>query len=142
MNELIATLLMQTAQAGTFLSVVYDEVNKTKVQGSSVSPQSVAANEISTVYKKNDTGHGRSYINDRAQWLWELEVCFSEEVIDEPFVQALLDSPLRIAPSSSNGLTRGVIINLVSKQPAHPPRQGASNGSEFTYRFSADVCKP
>lgn len=140
MKKLISDALTAAAFAGSFIEATYDATTRVLVQGSAVSPASVETNEVSSAYKV-ESKHGRAYVQDRAQWVWELRLRFNSEVITEPFEDSLLQTPLYIPRDEASGVLRSLRLHLLDSSYEHPPRQGASNGTEAIFRFSADFCR-
>jgi hypothetical protein len=128
--------LCQAAQLGTFIEANYDADACELVQGLQVQPASVEVNELTAAYA---TLHrlGRKYVLDPTSWQWLLILKFNEEVICEPFVRALLEDPICI-PRDENE-DRQVTVKLVDTQYEHPPREGASNGTQARFRFQAEL---
>ena len=139
LKKLISDALTAAALAGEFISVTYDMAARILLQGANVAPSSVETNELRAGFQI-ETRHGREFIDDRNAWTWELSLRFDQEVICERFEAALTRTPLVISRDPSNGVDRAVILHLLSATYEHPPRGGASNGTEVSFRFSADLC--
>lgn len=139
-RQAIHDLLVTTAAAGTFAEATYTEAHPSLlVAGSSISPASVEANEIRGAFGI-DKRYGREFRQDRTGWAWLLTVRFHTEALLEDFEGALMRSPLVVEVDTNNGIDRQVILLLEESEYVHPPRGGAGNGTEATYRFLADLC--
>lgn len=139
LKKLISDALTAAALAGEFISVTYDMDTRVLVQGANVAPSSVETNELRSGFQI-ETRHGREFIDDRNAWVWGLRLRFDTEVIFERFEAAMTTTPIFIPQDQQNGVDRAVMLHLLSATYEHPPRGGASNGSEATFRFSADLC--
>jgi hypothetical protein len=138
LKELIQNALIDAGKQGTFLDANYDPDLCTLSSGLQRTPSSIEANEVSSVFK-TESRHGRKVLQDRSQWQWLLILQFEEEVILQPFEDQLLENPLCIERDIAAGVTRQVTLKLLDVSPKHPPRQGASNGTQARYRFSAEL---
>ena len=136
LKKAIYDALIAAAKAGTFVEADYDSATCTLTQGLQVQPQSIEANETNSVYR-TEGRHGRAVVQDRAQWGWLLILRFNEEVITELFEESLADNPICIERSVTGG--RQVRMKFLDATYTHPPRVGASNGTEAKFRFTAEL---
>jgi len=136
----IHDLLVTTAAAGTFTQAIYSvERPSLLTAGDPILPQSVEANEIRGAFVV-DNRHGRDYRQDRAGWAWLLRLRFGVEANLEEFETTLMENPLFVARDVPTGVFRQVMMILEESEYEHPPRGGASNGTQATYRFVAEIC--
>jgi len=140
-RQAIHDLLVTTADAGTFSEATYTAARPSLlVEGAAISPKSVEANEVRAAFGI-DGDYGREYRQERQGWAWLLIIRFDTEAILEDFERALLRSPLTIAQDPADDRDQQVILLLEESSYEHPPRGGASNGTEATYRFVAELCQ-
>jgi len=140
-RQVIHDLLVTTADAGTFSEATYTNARPSLlVEGAAISPASVEANEVRAAFGI-DGDYGREYRQERQGWAWLLIIRFDTEAILEDFERALLRSPLTIAQDPADDRDQQVILLLEESSYEHPPRGGASNGTEATYRFVAELCQ-
>lgn len=140
-RQAIHDLLVTTAATGAFSEATYTTARPSLlVEGAAVLPASVEANEIRGAFGI-DQDYGREYRQQRQGWAWLLVLRFDTEVLLEDFERALMRSPLTIAQDPSDDRDQQVILLLEEVQYEHPPRGGASNGTEATYRFVAELCQ-
>lgn len=138
-REAIHDLLVTTGANGAFTQAVYSVARPSLLtSGAAISPQSVEANEIRGAFGI-DERFGREYRQERQGWAWLLVLRFGTEAIMEEFEETLMRSPLLIPRDPGNGIDRQVRLLLEESAYEHPPRGGASNGSEVTYRFVAEL---
>ncbi len=136
----IHDLLVTTAYAGSFEEAVYSAARPSLLTAGAVQAVKAAeANEIRGAFDV-DERYGREYRQQRAGWAWLLVMRFDTEVLLEAFEESLMRAPLFIARDSSDGRTEQVRLLLEEAAYEHPPRGGASNGTEVTYRFVAELC--
>lgn len=137
----IQSLLETTAYAGTFPEAVYSVARPSILsEGTAQAVKSAECNEVRGAFGI-DTEYGRDFRQERQGWAWLLVVRFDTEVILEQFETALMRSPLFIAQDASDGRDLAVRLLLEDSSYEHPPRGGASNGTEVTYRFVAELCQ-
>jgi hypothetical protein len=137
----IHNTLVQAGAAGSFVEAVYSAAHPSLLsEGAPVVPESVESNEIRQAFGL-DEEYGREYRQESQGWAWLLVLRFSTEAILEDFEVALKRAPLTIAQDSADGRDQQVILLLEDSSYEHPPRGGASNGSEVTYRFVAQLCQ-
>jgi hypothetical protein len=138
MRTAIQNVLVDVAKNGTFYPVLYDDVEGATLKRDeldelvTVAPASAEANEVSADFGI-DTRHTTSYAADRTRWEWELVLRFNQEVSVTQFEEALNQSVICIPRSED--MPRQARAILSSATYTHPPRKGASNGSEARYRF-------
>ena len=137
LKKKIHDALIAAAKQGTFVVADYDPDTCELVQGLQVQPGSCEANEVASQFRIEGR-HGRYYRQDRAQWQWLLILRFHQEVITELFENELIANPICIPREDGDNQRQGR-LRLLDATPSHPPRQGASNGTEVTYRFSAEL---
>lgn len=136
----IQILLEATAYAGTFPEAIYSAARPSVLSaGVAQEVGSAEANEIRGAFAI-DERYGRELRQERAGWAWLLIIRFHTEVLLESFEESLMRTPLTIARDSSDGRTEQVRLLLEDAAYVHPPRGGASNGTEVTYRFVAELC--
>lgn len=136
----IHDLLVTTAHAGTFDEAIYSVDRPSSLTaGTPQALKSCETNEIRGSFEIDDR-YGREFRQQRAGWAWLLIMRFDTEVLLEAFEESLMRSPLTIARDSSDGRTEQVRLLLEEAAYEHPPRGGASNGTEVTYRFVAELC--
>jgi len=139
-KEAIHDLLVTTADGGEFTEAVYSVDRPSLLTaGDPISPASAEANEVRGRFGIDDR-YGREYRQERQGWAWLLIIRFDTEAILEAFESALMRAPLTIPRDPGNGIDRQVILLLDDSAYEHPPRGGASNGTQATYRFVADLC--
>jgi len=137
----IHNALVAAADAGSFTEAVYSVAHPSILsEGAPVVPKSVETNEIRGSFAL-DEEYGREYRQERRGWAWLLVLRFDTEAILEAFEDALMRSPLTLAQDSADGRDQQVILLLEDSSYEHPPRGGASNGTEVTYRFVAELCQ-
>lgn len=140
-RQAIHDLLVTTADLGTFSEATYTVARPSLlVEGDPIVPKSVEANEIRGAYGV-DENYGREYRQERKGWAWLLIIRFDTEAILEDFERVIMRSPLTIAQDSSDDRDQQVILLLEESSYEHPPRGAASNGTEVTYRFVAELCQ-
>ncbi len=140
-RQVIHDLLVTTADSGTFSEATYTKARPSLlVEGAAISPASVEANEIRGAYGI-DEDFGREYRQERTGWAWLLILRFDTEAILEDFERVLMRAPLTIPQDTSDNRDQSVILLLEDSTYEHPPRGGASNGTEVTYRFVAELCQ-
>lgn len=140
-RQVIHDLLVTTGDAGVFSEATYTtERPSLLVEGLSILPSSVEANEIRGAFGI-DEEYGRELRQERQGWAWLLIIRFDTEAILEDFERVLMRSPLTIAQDTSDNRDQQVILLLEDVAYEHPPRGGASNGTEVTYRFVAELCQ-
>lgn len=139
-KTVIQTKLEATAYAGTFLEAIYSAARPSVLTaGTAQAVKSAESNEVRGAFVVDDR-HGRAYRQRRAGWAWLLIIRFDTEVMLDVFEDSLLRAPLFIARDPSDGRTEQVRLLLEDVAYEHPPRGGASNGTEVTYRFVAELC--
>lgn len=137
----IQAALEARAYAGTFPEAVYSVARPSILsEGAAQAVKSAEANEIRSAFGI-DESYGREFRQERQGWAWLLILRFDTEVVLEDFETALMQSPITIARDAGDGRDRQVILILEDAQYEHPPRGGASNGTEATYRFVAELCQ-
>jgi hypothetical protein len=137
----IQNKLVVAAAAGSFTEAVYSEAHPSLLsEGAPILPKSVETNEVRQAFGL-DEEYGREYRQETQGWAWLLVLRFDTEAILEDFEVALKRAPLTIAQDSADGRDQQVILLLEDSSYEHPPRGGASNGSEVTYRFVAQLCQ-
>jgi len=137
----IQALLEATAYAGVYPEAVYSVARPSILsEGAAQAVKSAEANEVRGAFGV-DSEYGRDYRQERQGWAWLLIIRFDTEVILEGFETALMRSPLTIAQDTADGRDQQVILLLEESAYEHPPRGGASNGTEVTYRFVAELCQ-
>jgi len=137
----IQAILESTAYAGSFPEAVYSVARPSILsEGSAQAVKSAEANEIRGAFGI-DSEYGRDYRQERQGWAWLLIIRLDTEVVLEDFETALMRSPLTIAQDTADGRDQQVIMLLEESSYEHPPRGGASNGTEVTYRFVAELCQ-
>ena len=137
----IHDLLVTTAASGSFTEAIYSvERPSLLTEGAAIVPKSVEANEVRGAFGI-DSEHGRDFRQERQGWAWLLVLRFDTEAILEDFETALMRDPLTLAQDIADGRDRQVILLLEESSYEHPPRGGASNGTEVTYRFVAELCQ-
>lgn len=140
-RQAIHDLLVTTADAASFSEATYTNARPSLlVEGDPIIPASVEANEIRGAYDI-DEDYGREYRQHRTGWAWLLIIRFNTEAILEDFERALMRSPLTIPQDLADDRDQSVILLLEESSYEHPPRGAASNGTEVTYRFVADLCQ-
>jgi hypothetical protein len=140
-KEEIHNLLVTTAAAGVFNEAVYSNAHPSLLSaGAVIFPGSVETNEIRGAFGL-DEEYGREYRQEREGWAWLLVLKFDTEAILQSFEQTLMRSPLTLPQDLSDGRDQSVILLLEDSSYEHPPRGGASNGTEVTYRFVAQLCQ-
>lgn len=139
LKKLISDALTASALAGEFIGVTYDMDLRIMIQGANVVPSSVETNEVRAGFRVEGR-FGRKYVMDRDSWVWQLWLRFDQEVIAERFEADLASNPPFIPQDPDNGVDRAVILQLLSTDYKHPPRGGASNGSEVSFVFQAKLC--
>lgn len=133
----VQSTLVTLGSAAVFPTASYAGDPPVLVEGASVAAASVEANETSAVFSP-ERRYGRSYKQDRAQWVWVLILQFHEEVIVTDFEQSILDDPPCIPRDVDTG-NRQVRLRLLDSKYQHPARQDASNGTRLVCKFSADL---
>lgn len=138
LHAAIHDLLITTALEvpSKFLEASYTGDPPLLVAGSALVPSSVEANEVQSVFG-TDQRYGRDVKQIRTSWTWHLKLRFDREVILDGFEEALMADPLVIAHDPAGGIDRQITLLLENSDIKHPPRGGASNGTEATYRFVA-----
>jgi hypothetical protein len=140
-RQVIHDLLVTTADGGTFSEATYTKARPSLlVEGDPITPASAEANEIRGAYGVDDE-YGREFRQKRTGWAWLLVIRFDTEAILEDFERALMRTPLTIPQDISDDRDQQVILLLEDSSYEHPPRGGASNGTEVTYRFVAQLCQ-
>lgn len=138
LKALIENALRERAQLGSFYITVRNTETRQVTAGAQVQPAEVETNEVASAYEVA-RDYGRDYIQDRKQWQWLLILRFHQEVITEVFENALLRDPVLVPRDPDQGITRQARLLLLDSKVQHPPRGGSSNGTEVTYRFTADL---
>jgi hypothetical protein len=139
-RQAIHDLLVETAVAGSNTEALYTRERPSRlVEGDPVTAVYAEANEVRSAFGI-DERYGREFRQERLAWAWLLKVRFDTEVILEEFEHALLRSPLVVLRDPGNGIDQQVRLLLEESVIEHPPRGGASNGTEVTYRFTAELC--
>lgn len=137
----IQAALEARAYAGTFPEAVYSVARPSILsEGVDKTVKSAEANEIRGAFGI-DSEYGRDFRQERQGWAWLLIIRFDTEVILEGFETALMRSPITIAQDALDGRDQQVMLLLEESSYEHPPRGGASNGTEVTYRFVAEMCQ-
>lgn len=137
----IHDLLVTTGAAGAFKQARYTSARPSLlVEGADISPASVEANEVRGSFGI-DGQYGRDFRQERQGWAWLLVMRFDGEAILQAFEDSLMQSPLFIARDVSDGRPQAVRLLMEDSAYEHPPRGGASNGTEVTYRFVAELCR-
>ena len=136
----IHDLLVTTAHAGTFNEAIYSVARPSLLTaGTPQGLQSCETKEIPGSFQL-DYRYGREFRPKRVGLAWLLIMRFDHEVLLEDFEEALMRAPLFIVRDPSDGRTEQVRLLLEEAAYEHPPRGGASNGTEVTYRFVAELC--
>ena len=139
-REAIHDLLVTTAYAGSFPEAIYSQARPSLLTTGAAQPvASAEANEIRGAFGI-DERYGREFRQERQGWAWLLIIRFDTEVVLEAFETAIMRSPLTIARDPAGGRDEQVRLLLEESAYEHPSRGVASNGTEFTYRFVAEVC--
>jgi hypothetical protein len=135
-RKAIHDTLINLALAGSFPSVKYVENSPVslQIQGSSLTPRSVEANEIGADWSV-DRRLGRQYSLDRRRWEWLLILRFDQEVLLESFEEMVAEDPPCILRDGSRD--RNVRLHFSRATYTHPPRMSAANGTEVRYRVDA-----
>jgi len=137
----IQATLEARAYAGAFPEAVYSVARPSILsEGTAQAVKSAEANEIRGAFGV-DTEYGREFRQERQGWAWLLIIRFDTEVVLEAFETALMRSPMTIAQDTADGRDQQVLLLLEESSYEHPPRGGASNGTEVTYRFVAELCQ-
>lgn len=140
-RQAIHDLLVTTADNGTFSEATYTAARPSLlVEGVAITPRSVEANEVRGAYGV-DREYKRDFRQERQGWAWLLILKFDTEAILEDFERDLMRSPLTIPQDLSDDRDQQVMLLLEESSYEHPPRGGASNGTEVTYRFVAELCQ-
>lgn len=140
-RKAIHDTLVTAANTGTFTEVIYTKTRPAlMVDGAAASPKSIEANEVRGAYGI-DREYKRSFRQERQGWAWLLVLRFGCEVNLEDFERDLMRSPLTIPQDLSDDRDQQVMLLLEESSYEHPPRGGASNGTEVTYRFVAELCQ-
>jgi len=135
----IQAALETRAYAGTFPEAVYSVARPSILsEGAAQAVKSAETNEVRGAFGI-DPEYGRDFRQERQGWAWLLIVSFDTEVVLEDFETALMRSPITIAQDTADGRDRQVMLLLEESSYEHPPRGGASNGTEVTYRFVAEL---
>ena len=135
----IQAALEARAYAGTFPEAVYSVARPSILsEGGDKTVKSAEANEIRGAYGI-DSEYGRDFRQERQGWAWLLIIRFDTEVVLEGFETALMRSPITITQDSTDGRDQQILMLLEESSYEHPPRGGASNGTEVTYRFVAEL---
>ena len=107
--------------------------------GLDISSSSVKVLELSKKGERYqvEERHGRKYLQDIKEWEWLVILRFHQETICETWVRSVLEDPpcLHREP----GEDRQVRLRLLDATYKHPPREGASNGTEARFRFQAEL---
>jgi len=136
----IQAALEARAYAGTFPEAVYSVARPSILsEGAAQAVKSAETNEIRGAFGV-DPEYGREFRQERQGWAWILVLRFDTEVVLEHFEIDLMRSPITIAQDLGDGRDQSVMLLLEEVQYEHPPRGGASNGTEATYRFVAELC--
>jgi hypothetical protein len=140
-REAIHNLLVTAAVRGSFNEATYTKAFPSLlVQGDPIVPRSVEANEIRGAFGI-DESYGREFRQERQGWAWLLIIRFDTEAMVQQFEDSLLRAPLFIAQDPSDDRPLAVRLLLEESAYEHPPRGGASNGTEVTYRIVAELCQ-
>jgi len=138
-KEAIHNVLVQTAYAGTFPEAIYSKERPSLLsEGTAQAVKSAETNEVRGAFGI-DTEYGREFRQERQGWAWLLIIRFDTEVTLERFEKSLLENPLFLAQDPSDDRDHAVHILLEDASYEHPPRGGASNGTQVTYRFVAQL---
>lgn len=139
LSDRIQQALASAAFAGDFRAVTYTVAHPSvKTTGDvSVVPNSIECNEVAATFERN-TRRGLDLSLQRTRWAWELRVRFNKEVSAELFEASLEQTPI-VVPR--DGEDRAAYLNLVGAQYTHPPRTGASTGTEIVYTFNATLSR-
>jgi len=138
MKKRVYDELHHQACLGAFISVTFTKEGDVLNQGQYVLPRSIEINEISIIGRE-DRRHGREYQAERDRWLWEMILCFDQQVIAELFEERIVRNPPCLHRLTNDPQERQARLLMVDCQPLHPPRGNSSNGSILRYRFEASL---
>ena len=131
--------LVLAARDEVFPTAVYSQERPSLLtEGPGVGAASIEANELKASFELS-RDRGRSVRQERSDWEWLLNIRFNQEVVLEDFENKLLASPLVILRDAAAGRDAQVRLFLDGVSYEHPPRGGASNGTQVSYRFTADL---
>lgn len=131
--------LVEAARDESFPTAVYSKERPSLLtEGPVTSAASIEANELKASFQLSDH-RGRAVRQERSDWEWLLVLRFNQEVVLEDFENKLLASPLVILRDPAAGRDAQVRLFLDGVSYEHPPRGGASNGTQASYRFTADL---
>jgi hypothetical protein len=140
MRTVIQYALVNAGKAGVFYPVLYDAVDGAQLKTDDmddlvqIAPSSVEANEVRAAFEI-DGRRGHSFGVDRTGWQFEMILRFSQEVSLTAFEESINANPICIP--RGDDMPRQARLVLSSASYTHPPRKGASNGTEAKLRFNA-----
>lgn len=138
-KEAIHDTLVQAAYAGDFTEAVYSKARPSLLsEGSAIVPASAEANEVRGAFGI-EQNYGREFRQERQGWAWLLVIRFDTEANLEDFERTLMRTPLTITRDLADDRDQQVMLLLEDAAYEHPPRGGASNGTQVTYRFVAEM---
>lgn len=97
-------------------------------------PQSVQCRETGSRFAQSKN-YGRSLIQKREAWTFELRLAFQVEVTAELFEKSLIEPTPHLTPKDN---LRPALIRLIGTEATHPPEQDASSGSTFIFHFEVE----
>jgi hypothetical protein len=134
-KKVIHDALVEAGSSGTFPPVTYVGRDMTVLEERTVTPSAVLAWEASSRFGLPER-HRMTRRQEKFDWMWQLGLEFSHEVVFEVFEEWLCVNQILIP--RGDGL-RQVTLELMGAEYEHPARQGSAKGSEAVYSFLARV---
>jgi hypothetical protein len=130
---LIHRALVQRVHDSEFPQLTFP--NGAMVLGDGISPATVQAGQIESVWDRPQRNRLTGYLRERREWPWDLIVRFDRHVSFEQFEATLEEDPPEVARDATH--PRQVTLLVVSARYVEPPHNQPAGPCEAIYRFIA-----
>jgi hypothetical protein len=135
-EPLVQAALIEAVEAAAFPFVTYVQGRMT-IGDNAGKPASVLAHAESATF--GPSRNKRVFRQDRATWIWTLELTFKGHVALGQFERSLLESPPRVLRDRAAGRDQQVTLLLIGSAYQPPPEGQPAGGMRATYRFNAQL---
>lgn len=135
-EPLVQAALVDAVEAAAFPLVSYVQGRMT-IGESAGKPASILAHAEAATF--GPSRNRRTFRQDRATWIWTLELSFKGHVALGQFERHLLESPPRVLRDRDAGRDQQVTLVLIGSAYQPPPEGQPAGGMRATYRFNAQL---
>lgn len=136
-EPLVQAALIDAVEAAAFPLVDYVQGRMTIDPLKSGRPVGVRAHAESSTF--GPSRNKRTFRQDRATWIWVLELDFKGHTALGQFEASLLESPPRVLRDREAGRDQQVTLLLIGSAYQPPPEGQPAGGMRATYRFNAQL---